>query len=98
MTRMPGYRQSDLLRANRAARGLDTGNFAFVPDKASHLALLDEVHAMLIGATRETPRDGIVSRGTCAPLHNSAMYRKSGVGRIIEVWDAAHDFRAVKKL
>ena len=76
---LPAATIADLLRLDEALRRLDAGHCAAVAADAGDLAVLDDVHAVRVGAAREAPRDRIVPRHAAAPLHRRAQHRIAAV-------------------
>ncbi len=80
-----GRRDPDLAGADDAASRLQPRHRAAgIAIDARHFAVLDDVHAQLIGRARKAPGHGIVPGRAAAPLQRRAQYRIPDVLRDIE--------------
>ena len=82
-----GDGQADLLRADRAARGLDARDPAGLADESRHFAVLNDVDAAVARRARITPDDRVMTRRAAPALQQSALDRKP---RIVEIEERQH--------
>ncbi len=83
-TGVTGHHDADLVRLDASAGGLHAGDAAVVAANAGDFAVLDDVHAVRIGAAGHAPGDRVVTGGAGARLVGGAHDRVACVRRRVD--------------